>query len=44
MPARLPVSAAAVLAAIAWTDAVQAEDAPPPAKVVGQFLEKFCLD
>ena len=27
-----------------WASAARAEDAPPPAKVVGQFLEQYCLD
>ncbi len=34
----------AALAAIPWTDATRAADIAPPAKVVGQFLETYCLD
>ncbi|HEY3899895.1 MAG TPA: DUF1592 domain-containing protein [Chthoniobacter sp.] len=44
MPAMRQVCAAALLAATAWAGAARAEDAPPPAKVVGQFLEQYCLD
>lgn len=38
------VCAVAALAAIAWADDAQAEKVVPAVKVVGQFLETYCLD
>jgi len=38
------VGLAVALAATAGTDIARAENAPPPAEVVGKFLESYCLD
>ncbi len=34
----------AALAAMPWADAARAEELVPPAKLVGQFLDTYCLD
>jgi hypothetical protein len=39
-----PVSLVAALAATAWANVAWAEKPAPPAKLVGQFLEQYCLD
>ena len=46
MRALHPVCAAALShrSAAAWSSAARAEETLPPAKVVGQFLEQYCLD
>lgn len=44
MPVIRQVCTAAILTATAWTVAARAEESVPSTKVVGQFLEQYCLD